>query len=212
MRFGILGPANGDTRALEDAVQLLLFQLEADQVIYLGDDSAIDQLVLGWARAWVGADASDEGRWARAAQACREASPRAIDDFIARERRRERLKDLKCLASEQRTVEMLDGRVAVLVHDKAMLDEDDILPASVLIFGKSAKPLVRQVGSRTFVSPGELRPGTGGVAMFFDDDRGAMAVSIYEPGGAVLETRVLPALSLGRVQIYEKSGPAGEPT
>ena len=44
----------------------------------------------------------------------------------------------------------------MLLYDKALLDEEDILPASLLIFGKHPVPLVRQVGSRTFISPGEI--------------------------------------------------------
>src|SRR4029079_13686087 len=103
---------------------------------------------------------SEEGLWDRAAQRCGPGSPDAIDRFIASERRRARLKALKCLpAATSRTVEILEGRVAVLLYDKALLDEEDIMPASFLIFGKSRDPIVRQVGSRTFISTGEL--GTG---------------------------------------------------
>jgi hypothetical protein len=210
MKFGVLGPANGDAAALERAAKLLLFEHEAEQVIYLGpDDHAIDRLVLDWARAWVGIDASDDGLWARAAEVCRTASALEIDAFISRERRRERLKDLKCLASASlRTVEILDGRVAVLIHDKGLLDEEDILPASLLIFGKSPAPLFRQVGARTFVSPGELRAARGGVAIFSDEPSGEFAVSFYEPGGALVERRVLPARPSGRVHVLQKNAPS----
>jgi len=208
MKFGVLGPANGDALAIEQAARLLLFDHAAEQVIYLGpDDHAIDRLVLEWARAWVGLDASDEGVWGRAAEVCRTAASADIDGFIARERRRERLKDLKCLAAASlRTVEMIDGRVAVLIHDKGLLDEEDILPASLLIFGKSVEPLVRQVGSRTFISPGELRAGRGGAAILSDEPDGEFAVSFYEPGGALIERRVLPAKPTGRFQVLSKSG------
>ena len=208
MKFGVLGPANGDALALERAAQTLLFEQGAEQVIYLGpDDHAIDRLVLEWARSWVGVDASDEGVWGRAAEVCRTAGASEIDAFIARERKRERLKDLRCLAaSSLRTVEMIEGRVAVMIYDKGLLDEEDILPASLLIFGKSVEPLVRQVGSRTFISPGEVRAGRGGAAMFSTEGSGELAVSIYEPGGAVLDHRVLPARPAARFQVLQKSG------
>jgi hypothetical protein len=213
MKLGVLGPANGDARALEHAAQLLLFDLAADQVLYVGpEDHAIDRLVLDWARAWVGEDPSDDGLWSRAIAACAHADAVGIDAFIARERRRERLKDLKCLEAGVRTVEMVGGRVGVFIHDKSLLDEEDILPAALLVFGKSAKPLVRQVGSRTFISPGEIRPGSGGGALFVDAPNGDLTLAIYEPGGRVVETRAMPAPATGRVQILEKRARAGDPT
>src|SRR5690606_26674201 len=55
-----------------------------------------------------------------------------------------------------RSVELICGKLVVLVHDRTELDEDDILPAAVLVFGNSAAPLVRRVGSRWFLSPGTL--------------------------------------------------------
>ncbi len=203
MRFAVLGPANGDLGALEKGASLLLFEQQAEQVVYLGADDALDRLVLDWARRLVGIDPSDEGMWDRAAARCLAASPEEIDRFIDAERRRERLKSLKCLpVATSRTIELLEGRVAVLLYDKALLDEEDILPASLLIFGKSRQPLVRQVGSRTFVSPGELGPKSG-VAIFSDDHTGEISVSMYEPGGALLETHRLVAPRTGRFTVLD---------
>ena len=72
--------------------------------------------------------------------------------------------------------------MAVLLYDKALLDEEDILPATLLIFGKSKEALVRQVGSRTFISPGEMVKGKSGVILFADDPNGDLNVSLFEPG------------------------------
>jgi hypothetical protein len=203
MRFAVLGPANGDLGALEKGASLLLFEHKAEQVVYLGADDALDRLVLDWARRLVGLDPSDEGMWDRAAARCLAATHEEIDRFVDAERRRERLKALKCLpVATSRTIELLEGRVAVLLYDKALLDEEDILPASLLIFGKSREPLVRQVGSRTFVSPGELGPRSG-VALFRDDDAGELSVSMYEPGGELLETRPLVAPRTGRFTVLD---------
>ncbi|HMI85167.1 MAG TPA: hypothetical protein VK550_13800 [Polyangiaceae bacterium] len=203
MRFAVLGPANGDLAALEKGASLLLFEHQAEQVVYLGADDALDRLVLDWARRLVGVDPSDEGVWDRAATRCVSGSHAEIDRFIAAERRRERLKALKCLpVATSRTIELLEGRVAVLLYDKALLDEEDILPASLLIFGKSREPLVRQVGSRTFVSPGELGPKSG-VALFSDGESGEISVSMYGPGGEHLETHPLVAPRTGRFTVLD---------
>jgi hypothetical protein len=203
MRFAVIGPANGDLAALEKGASLLLFEHHAEQVVYLGADDALDRLVLDWARRLVGADPSDEGIWNRAAACCVSATPQQIDAFVAAERRRERLKALKCLpVATSRTIELLEGRIAVLLYDKALLDEEDILPASLLIFGKNRDPLVRQVGSRTFVSPGELGPKSG-IALFSDDEAGEINVTMYDPAGAKLDTHQLVAPRTGRFTVLD---------
>jgi hypothetical protein len=207
MRFAVIGPANGDLAALEQAASLLLFEHQAEQIVYLGSDDALDRVVLDWARRLVGPDPSDDGIWERAASKCVSASSAEIDRFIEVERKRERLKALKCLpVATSRTIELLEGRLAVLLYDKALLDEEDILPASLLIFGKNRDPLIRQVGSRTFVSPGELRPKSG-IALFSDDPMGEISVAIYDPGGTHIETHPLVAPRTGRFTVLDSKVP-----
>jgi hypothetical protein len=210
MRFAVLGPANDDLAALEKGASLSLFELDAEQVVYLGPDDALDRLVLDWARRLVGPDPSEDALWDRARRCC-SASAEDIDRFIAAERRRDRLKALKCFpGATSRTIEILEGRLAVLLYDKALLDEEDILPASILIYGKSKEPLVRQVGSRTFVSPGELGGGPAGIALFTDDPNGEITVSIYEPSGTRLASHVLPTSRTGKFTVLEHVSSTGE--
>jgi hypothetical protein len=211
MRFAVLGPANDDLTALERGANLMLFELEAEEVVYLGPDDALDRLVLEWAKKLVGADPSQDGLWDRAARRCGSAAHTEIDRFVAAERRRERLKALKCLPVASRTIEILfEGRVAVMIHDKALLDEEDIMPASLIIYGKSKEPLVRQVGSRTFISPGELGGGQAGIALLSDDATGDLTVSIYEPTGGLLESHVVPHNRTGKFTVLDKGSSSGE--
>jgi hypothetical protein len=229
MRFGVLGPANGDLAALEEGASLLLFEYKAEEVIYLGPDDALDRLVLEWVGRLVGTDPSQDGIWERAARHCssarheeidrfvaaerkRERRHEEIDRFVAAERKRERLKALKCLpAATARTVEILEGRIAVFLYDKALLDEEDILPATLLVFGKSSEAIVRQVGTRTFISPGDLVNGKSGVTLFSDDPNGDLNVSLFEPGGTLLESHLVSASRTGRFRVLDKASP-GEPT
>lgn len=183
MRLGILGPAQGDLPALARAAQHLLDAVHADKVIYLSDDDALDKVVAGWARGLVGADPSEAALFARAAR-CAAAAPDAIDAFVASERARIRLRVLGSLPAGQRTIEIMDSRVVLFVFDKATLDEEDILPASVLVFGKSAGPLIRKAGSRTFLSPGPIGSADGGMAVL-DDGGGGMRIEIMNAQGAV---------------------------
>jgi predicted phosphodiesterase len=54
-------------------------------------------------------------------------------------------------------VDMVDGQICCVVHDKAELTRDDISNASVLFHGNSAAAALVQIGPRAFVTPGHLR-------------------------------------------------------
>jgi hypothetical protein len=213
MRFGLLGPCGGDLPILEQAARLLLFEHGADQVIYLGPDDALDRLVLDWAGRLVGADPSETGIFRRAAERCAEGNPDEIARFVRAERERDRLKALRCLPGPAaRTIELLEGRVAVLLYDKALLDEEDILPASLLIFGKNKEPLVRQVGLRTFICPGELGTGRGGVGLLSTVPTGELDLVLLDPSGTTLEKHSMSAAPRSsRFRVLD-SGPTSEGT
>lgn len=54
-------------------------------------------------------------------------------------------------------VDLVEGRITTLVHDKGDLGRDDIANASLIFHGNSAAAGVVQIGPRCFVTPGHLR-------------------------------------------------------
>jgi predicted phosphodiesterase len=58
---------------------------------------------------------------------------------------------------DAKVMELLDGRLGLLVHDKADLTRDDIANAQVLFHGNSAAAAIVSIGPRCFVTPGHLR-------------------------------------------------------
>jgi hypothetical protein len=214
MRLGLLGPAEGDLEALERGANLLLVRELADRVIYLGIDDALDRVVGEWARRLVGDDPTDDGLWDRGAVRCARAEYQAIDRFVADERSRRRLKVLECLPlASSRTIEMFDGRLAVILHDKALLDEEEILPAAILVFGKSVEPVVRRVGLRTFLSPGPIAAkGLGGVALLSDDPSGGVAYSLFDPLGTRIKNEIIATAVAGRMRVLGEQPSSNEPT
>jgi hypothetical protein len=181
MRLGFLGPADGDI-PLGDVARRVLGELGVERVIYLGIDGALDEVVRTWAEALVGTNPTEAGLWQRAAGACPASKPEDIDRFIATERELRGLRRFESLPDEStRSVEMVGGSVAVMVYDKGALTEEDMLPARVLIFGKSRQPLVRQVGQRWFLAPGTQQ--NGGTLILEDDDDG-LSVTLHDASGA----------------------------
>jgi hypothetical protein len=191
MRLGLLGPAGGDVGALGRAAEFLLNGARVHRAIYLGNDGALDRAVAAWARKLVGDDPSDDSAWTRAADMALTGSPNNIDKFVATERARLRLKALEALPEQvARTIEMVGDRVAVLIYDKAQLDEEDILAANLLLFGNSSGPLVRKIGPRWFVTPGPIGSIGGGLAVL-DDEQDEVVVTIYDSSGKASQREVL---------------------
>ncbi len=171
------------------------------RAIYLGADEALEDTVALWAESLVGADASDKGLWDRAFAVAAEGSPEQIQAFLRSERARMRLKSLESLPPrELRSVEMFGDRVAILVHDKALLDEEDIFAATFLVYGKSDAPLVKRIGPRWFLTPGPISQEDGG-AIVLDDSAEEVVATFYDASGRIVRSETLPAPRLARVSV-----------
>jgi hypothetical protein len=201
MRLGLLGPAGGDVGALGRAAEFLLNTARVHRAIYLGNDGALDRADAAWARKLVGDDPSDDAAWRRAAEIARGGTPEQIDRFVAVERARLRLKSLEALPEQvARTIEMIGDRVAVLIHDKANLDEEDILAATLLFYGKGEGPLVKKNGARWFVTPGPIGSEGGGIAVL-DDAGDEVTVAIFDSAGKPGLTEVLTTLRATKMKV-----------
>jgi len=191
MRLGLLGPSQGDAVTLGHAAEFVLNVARVDRAVYLGDDGALEATITSWARRLVGDDPTDDGMFRRGATLALRGTPADLDDFVVAERARLRLRALESLPhAEARTIEMIGDRVAVLIHDKAHLDEEDIVSANILVYGKSGEPLVKKIGARWFISPGSVGCPGGGVAVIEDRDEGIIA-EIYDSRGECTKTESL---------------------
>jgi hypothetical protein len=202
MRLGFLGPAQGNSDELGRAADFILNVAKVDRAVYLGDDDSLNVTVKNLATRLVGKDPSDEGTWRRAMVLALSGSPPQMDRFVAAERARLRLRALESLPGKDgRTIEMIGDRVAVLIHDKAQLDEDDIVSANLLVYGKSPEPLVKKIGARWFISPGMLGCPNGGVAVIEDNDESVIA-EVFDAKGTrtLLETLDMVRKATTRIQ------------
>ncbi len=183
MRLGLLGPSQGNSAALGRAAEFIVNVAHVDRAVYLGDDGAMDATVKSWAERLVGPDPTDSGSFKRAAALALGGAPEEIDRFVVSERARLRLRALESLPrGGARTIEMIGDRVAVLIHDKAHLDEEDIISANLLVFGKNPEPLVKKIGARWFISPGAMGCPGGGIAIIEDKDETIVA-EIFDDHG-----------------------------
>lgn len=170
MRLGLLGPACGDHEALQRAARFLGGDGAVDRAVYLDVDGALDAVILEWAGELVGGDPAEDAIWKRA-QRCVAASPAEIDEHVTRERERWALRIYEALPNDgARLVELLNGQLAVMIHDADDLDEEDMLPAAFMLYGASDESVVKQVGSRWFLAPGPL--AQGGVMVLEERDDG----------------------------------------
>ncbi|MBC7171529.1 MAG: hypothetical protein H5U40_03835 [Polyangiaceae bacterium] len=193
MRIGLMGPADGDEAAFRDAAEFLLGDVSVDRVVYLGQDGVAARVAEAWAREVAGETGlSFEDR---AAALAIDGSPEAIASLLRADLQARRIGSICTVPrGPARAVEMVDDRIMLLVHDKSVLDEEDIANASLVVYGQSKELLLKRFGPRYFFTPGPLRAQKVGVIEREDDGR--IAVAAFSPSGVPLFREVLAGKSV----------------
>jgi hypothetical protein len=178
MKIGLLGPTDDDD-TLREAASFLLGDADADQVVFLGDGSFLEAALARWAT-----ELGIEGGAMFLDRALRSAlsdDPRAIEQFLAEDAGARRIVDVRRLPDPPaRAVELLDDRIVLFVHDKAVLDEEDIANANLIVYGVSPESQLRKFGRRAFFTPGPLSAGRVGLIESGPD---GFTVSVYDVSG-----------------------------
>lgn len=164
MRIGLASDCYGNAEDLARALEHFVVE-KVDRIFFLGGryadvDAALAQMKE--ARSQVAVGEGDEGflEVFRVVLAAHAVGP---DEEMERLRRRiVRVASRACPeydagSAPKKLMELLEGHVACLVHDKSEFTRDDISNAPLLFHGNSAQAAVVQIGSRVFVTPGHLR-------------------------------------------------------
>ena len=185
MRLGLLGPADGETALLREALEFLVGDAAVDQAIYLGADDAVDRVIAQWAEELVGGSATEDAFLDRVAELAPRGLAPSLEKLLAGDAALQRLDVVRGLPPPPaRAVEMLDDRIVLVVHDKGVLDEEDIANAHLVVYGKSLAAGLKRFGHRYFFTPGPLRERKVGIVELEED--GCVVVSLYDPSGAPL--------------------------
>lgn len=180
MRIGLVGPAEGEHALLREASEFLLGQAGVDQAIYLGAHDTVRAVADAWAREIMEGPATWDHFLERAAALALGADGAALDALLARKDRLARLEALRSLPPPPaRAVELIDDKVVLCVHDKALLDQEDIENAALIVYGTAKQGALHRFGPRAFYTPGPL---TGGrVAVVEPGPEGQLVIAEFDP-------------------------------
>ncbi len=183
MRIGLLGPALGDDAALKEAVEFLLGDAGVDQAIYLGeDDGALERVITTFAREIFGTEPTTDAFLDRAVSLAGSGTPEEIEELLGAEASVRRLTAIRKLPPPPaRAVEMVADRIFLAVHDKSVLDEEDIANAALIVYGNGKEAELRRFGPRYFVTPGPVAAGR--VALLEVEDDGGVSIALFEVSG-----------------------------
>ncbi len=84
-----------------------------------------------------------------------------------------------------RSVEMVADRVVLVVHRKSDINEEDLINASVVVYGNGPELQFKRFGPRCFFSPGPLEQGKIGLLEESSDD-GGVVLQAFELDGTML--------------------------
>lgn len=203
VRLALLGPCDGDVASLARAAHTALEKLEADRVIYLGTDDALDDVVTAWADL-LGAVEPLAGRM----RDLLDADAERLDEELARERARRRLERLRAVAGPGvRSVELLHDRILLVVDDKSGLDEEDLLPATFIVFGRG-EPTVRRVGTRVFLCTGSTAKPGSGLLLLDEGEAGSSLVSatLHDARGEIVFRETLDTARSVKMKVQGAAG------
>jgi hypothetical protein len=182
MRIGLLGPADGNLTLLREAAEFLLRDCGVDQAVYLGaDDDAVERVVERWAQQVMGKSSAGEDAFLdEAVELAVRGDGASIRALLSRDAQVRRLSALRCLPPPPaRAVEVFDDKVVLFVHDKSLLDEEDIANAFLVVYGRGKACALNRFGPRTFFTPGPLKAGR--VAILEPAPDGGLAVAQFNP-------------------------------
>jgi hypothetical protein len=183
MRLGLLGPARGDEAALREALEFLVGDAEVDEALYLGEDAEVLSRV-ATALAWELAegDPGSETFLRRAVDLSLSGTAEELSALLDQRRVTERLAGLRSLPPPPaRAVEMIEDRIIIAVHDKAILDEEDILNAQLIVYGQSDAADLRRFGPRYFLTPGPCSARQ--VVVLEPESSGQVGIALFETSG-----------------------------
>jgi len=162
VRIGLASDSHGNVAALARALDLFR-RCQVERVFFLGGrvadvDAALTRRKVGAREAPVPQSDAEFLDAFRGALARQEKAP-ATDPL---EGRIVRVASRACPEYQsgqvpKKQVDLLEGHIASLVHDKAEWTRDDIANAVLLFHGNAAAPALVQIGPRCFVTPGHLR-------------------------------------------------------
>jgi hypothetical protein len=156
LRMGLIGPAGEAQGELERALELLSADPAMRRIVYLGADEAVDEA----AAAFMGSGLKQSEFLQRAADLACSGSADEISALLEQERGGSRPGLIRKLPEPPaRAVEMMDKWIVLAVYDKAVLDEDDIANAHIIVYGRSEAASVKRFGPRCFFTPGPLADG-----------------------------------------------------
>lgn len=185
--LGFVGPAARAAGELERALALLAADPSMRQIVYLGLDDAVDEVAARW-QARV--EQHRAAFLARAVDLARSGASEAIDALLAEPDPGREVALLRRLPeAPMRAVDMLDRFVVLAIHDKAVLDEEDIANAHAIAYGRADEAACKRFGQRCFLTPGPL--AAGNVARVRLLPEGALELAVLRLDGSVVKSERL---------------------
>jgi hypothetical protein len=190
MKLGLVGPSGGDLGLLREALEFLVIEAGVDQALYLGNDESVDGVVTDWAEEIMEGSASLDAFLDRVMAVTRDGQAQTIDRLLRADAEVRRLGRVRKLPPPPaRAIELVEDRIVTAVYDKAVLDEDDIANATLVVYGKSDDTLIKRFGPRHFFTPGPLSKRR--VAVVEPEPDGQIVIALYETTGAPVWREVL---------------------
>lgn len=182
MRIGFIGPAENAHAELRQALEFLISDVVVDQVLYLGVDDAVTEAIRAWSEDLMQGACTPDAFLDRAVELACDGAGAAIEALLEADEAVRRLSTVHRLPVDTaRAVDVLDGWILLAVQDKAILQEDDIANAHIIIYGEAQEAAFRRFGPRHFFTPARLEHRHVGVLEVTAETK--LEIAVYDVAG-----------------------------
>jgi predicted phosphodiesterase len=209
VRIGLASDSLGNLDALERAVELFQ-RAQVDRVFFLGGrvadvDAVLARRAGGSRNAPVPTSDAEFLAAVRGALERQEAAQRdPLDGRIVRVASRA-CPEYESGKVPRMQVDLVEGRISALVHDKAELTRDDIANAALIFHGNTVAAALVQIGPRCFVTPGHLRdpapPGRPATCALVEVSAQELVLTVFSDQGTELRQDRVALSGAGKMSV-----------
>ncbi|QQR89496.1 MAG: hypothetical protein IPJ88_15030 [Myxococcales bacterium] len=157
MQIALIGKLSSHVELLWRACELSLLERRVDRMMVLDTEQKVRAQLKTWNHGASSSQDAPHTKDQKIVELGVNGTSQQIESYLETEGIAQRTSDIHALPDlHTRIIEVMDGEIVFFIHDKSVLNEDDIASTKLIVYGKGDTLDLRAFGSRHFFCPGPI--------------------------------------------------------